>query len=57
MNTWVFHDSYKTQEDAQVEAENIVKVGLAKGVKVVKEGKKSRPFLLYIISNKIKGEI
>jgi len=57
MNTWVFHDSYKTQEDAQQEGESIVKIGLAKGVKVVKEGKKSRPFLLYMLPlNETKGE-
>lgn len=44
MSEYIFHDSYKTQEAARDEGENIVKVGLAKGVKVVKEGKKSRPF-------------
>lgn len=54
MSEYIFHDSYKTKEEAQIEGENIVKVGLAKGVKVVKEGKKSRPFLLYILP--IKGE-
>jgi hypothetical protein len=57
MTNWTFHDSYKTKEDAQVEGENIVKVGLAKGVKIIKEGKKSRPFLLYILPLKeTKGE-
>lgn len=56
MNEYIFHDSYKTQEAAKDEGENIVKVGLAKGVKVVKEGKKSRPFLLYVLPLKeIKG--
>ena len=49
MSDYIFHDSYKTREDAKIEGENIVKVGLAKGVKVVKEGKKSRPFLLYML--------
>ena len=54
--TWTFHDSYKTQEAAKEEGENIVKVGLAKGVKVVKEGKKSRPFLLYVLPLKEREE-
>jgi hypothetical protein len=56
MSEYIFHDSYKTQEDAKVEGENIVKVGLAKGVKITNGGKKKRPFLLYILPNKIKGE-
>lgn len=56
MSEYIFHDSYKTQEDAQVEGESIVKIGLAKGVKIVKEGKKSRPFLLYMLPLKIKGD-
>jgi hypothetical protein len=57
MSDYIFHDSYKTQEEAQQEGENIVKVGLAKGVKITSGGKKKRPFLLYILPNKIKGEI
>lgn len=56
MNAWIFHDSYKTKEDAQLEGENIVKVGLAKGVKVIAGGKKRRPFLLYILPVKIERE-
>ena len=56
MSEYIFHDSYKTQEDAKVEGENIVKVGLAKGVKITNGGKQKRPFLLYILPNKIKGE-
>lgn len=52
--SWVFHDSYKTKEDAYTEGESIVKLGLAKGVKVVKEGKKARPFLLYVVPLKEK---
>ena len=56
MSDYIFHDSYKTKEDAQVEGENIVKVGLAKGVKVIKGGKKSRPFLLYIVPIKEREE-
>lgn len=56
MNSWVFHDSYKTQEAAREEGENIVKVGLAKGVKVIKGGKKSRPFLLYVLPLKEREE-
>ena len=54
MSEYLFHDSYKTQEDARIEGENIVKIGLAKGVKVIKEGKKTRPFLLYILP--LKGD-
>jgi hypothetical protein len=53
---WIFHDSYKTQEAAKEEGENIVKLGLAKGVKAVKKGKKSRPFLLYILPVKEREE-
>jgi hypothetical protein len=56
VNSWVFHDSYKTQEAAREEGENIVKVGLAKGVKVIKGGKKSRPFLLYVLPLKEREE-
>jgi len=56
MSDYIFHDSYKTQEDAKVEGENIVKVGLAKGVKIVKEGKKSRPYLLYVLPLKEREE-
>ena len=33
-----------------------MKLGLAKGVKVVKEGKKSSPFLLYIVPLKERKE-
>ena len=44
------------RKHAKDEGENIVKVGLAKGVKVVKEGKKSRPYLLYVIPLKIERE-
>ena len=54
--TWTFHDSYKTQEAAKEEGENIVKVGLAKGVKIIKGGKKSRPYLLYVVPLKIERE-
>jgi hypothetical protein len=54
--TWIFHDSYKTQDVAREEGENIVKVGLAKGVKVIKGGKKSRPFLLYVLPLKEREE-
>jgi hypothetical protein len=47
--TWTFHDSYTTKKSAQDEGESIVKLRLAKGVKIVKEGKKKRPYLLYIL--------
>jgi len=46
---WVFHDSYKTQTDAVIEGNSIVNMGLVKGVRIEKKGKKSRPFLLYIL--------
>jgi hypothetical protein len=54
--TWTFHDSYKTQDAAREEGEKIVSVGLAKGVKVVKGGKKSRPYLLYVLPLKEREE-
>jgi hypothetical protein len=56
MSDYIFHDSYKTQEEARIEGENIVNVGLAKGVKVIKGGKKSRPYLLYVLPLKIERE-
>ena len=56
MSEYIFHDSYKTKELAQKSGEDIVRLKLAKGIKIIKEGKKSRPFLVYILPNKIKGE-
>lgn len=46
---YVFHDSYKTELQAAKAGKDIIKLGLAVGVKVNKRGKKSRPFLLYIL--------
>jgi len=46
---YVFHDSYKTAPQASKAGQDIIKLGLAAGVKVNKKGKKSRPFLLYIL--------
>lgn len=48
---WKFHDSYKTKNSAKEYGEQIVSIGLAKGIKVIEKGKKTRPFLLYILSN------
>ena len=47
--TWIFHDSYRTLKIAQVAGKDMVALGLAKGVKVSKLGKKSKPFMLYIL--------
>jgi hypothetical protein len=49
---WVFHDSYKTAAIARKYGEDIVKTGLAKGIKVINKGKKSKPFMLYILATK-----
>jgi hypothetical protein len=47
--TWVFHDAFKTLGEAQEASDNIVALGLAKGVKVSETGKKSKPFMLFIL--------
>lgn len=47
--SWVFHDSYRSKKPAEKAGTNILKLGLVKGVKVEKKGKKSRPFMLYIL--------
>jgi hypothetical protein len=52
---WVFHDSFKTKKAAVAAGDDIVKIGLASGVKVNKLGKKGRPYLLYIVPFKTKG--
>ena len=52
--SWVFHDSFKTERTAASTGKYIVKIGLAKGVKIQKLGKKNRPYLLYILP--LKGE-
>lgn len=54
--SWVFHDTYKTEEEARMEGKSIVGLGLAKGVKVLKKGKKGRPFLLYVLPIKERGD-
>ena len=46
---WVFHDSFKTEKAAAKVGKSVVALGLAKGVKVSKLGKKSKPFMLYIL--------
>lgn len=51
---WVFHDSYATEASAKKYGEEIVFIGLAKGVKIVNLGKKSKPYLLYILPCKRK---
>jgi hypothetical protein len=53
---WIFHDSYKTLAAAQEAGEDIVKLGFAKGVKVSKTGKKSKPFMLFILPIKEREE-
>lgn len=47
--SWIFHDSYATRPTAKRYAQKMVLTGLAKGVKIEKKGKKSRPYLLYIL--------
>jgi hypothetical protein len=54
--TWVFHDSFKTIKAAEEAGGNIVKLGLAKGVKVTKTGKKSKPYMLFILPIKEREE-
>lgn len=46
---WILHDSYKTIKLATQDGQDIIKVRLAKGVKIVKSKKKTRPYLLYIL--------
>jgi hypothetical protein len=54
--SWIFHDCYKTLKEAQGAGEDIVKLGFAKGVKVSKTGKKSKPFMMYILPIKEREE-
>jgi len=54
--SWVFHDSYKSKKIAEKAGTNILKLGLAKGVKIQKKGKKSRPYMLYILPLKVREE-
>lgn len=46
---WVLHDKYKTENGAKKAGENIVKLGFAKGVKVVRQKGKGKLFALYIL--------
>jgi hypothetical protein len=52
--SWVFHDSYKTKKAATKAGKDFVELALAKGARIRKGGKKSRPYLLYILPLKIK---
>jgi len=54
--SWVFHDSFKTKLQAKKAADNIVELGFAKAVKVTKKGKKSKPFMMYILPIKEREE-
>ena len=54
--TWIFHDSFKSRKTAERAGSDIVKLGFAKGVKVTKNGKKSKPFMMYIIPIKEREE-
>jgi hypothetical protein len=54
--TWVFHDSFKTSIGAERAGHDIVKLGFAKGVKITKLGKKSKPYMLYILPIKEREE-
>lgn len=49
--SWVKHDSYKLEKEAELQGKSILTLGLAKGVKVEKsKNKKSKkPFDLYIL--------
>lgn len=46
---WVLHDGFKTEKQAAKAGSDIVKLGFAKGVKVVKAKNKGKLFLLYIL--------
>ena len=54
--SWVFHDSFKTKKEASKIGDDIIALGLAKGVKIQKNGKKTRPFMLYILPLTVKKE-
>ena len=54
--SWIFHDSFKTIKAAKKAGDDIVSLGFAKGVKVTKAGKKSKPFMLYILPIKEREE-
>lgn len=52
---WIFHDSFKTIKSANKVGDDIVKLGFAAGVKVTKCGKKSSPYMLYILPLEKRG--
>ncbi len=52
---WIFHDSFKTKKKANKIGDDIVKIGLASGVKITNRGKKSRPYMLYILPLRKQG--
>jgi hypothetical protein len=54
--SWVFHDSFKTKIQAKKAGDDIVSLGFAKGVKITKTGKKSKPFMMYILPVKEREE-
>ena len=49
MNGWVLHDSFKTAKAANSAGVDIINLALAKAVKVTQKGKKTRPYMLYIL--------
>lgn len=46
---WIFHDCFKTKLQAKKAGDDIVSLGFAKGIKITKAGKKSKPFMMYIL--------
>jgi hypothetical protein len=53
---WVFHESFKTLKSAQKTADSVVELKFAKGVKITKTGKKSKPYMMYILPIKEREE-
>jgi hypothetical protein len=49
VNGWVLHDSFKTAKAANSAGVDIINLALAKAVKVTQKGKKTRPYMLYIL--------
>lgn len=58
MATWVCYDTFRSSKTAKKTGQDILKLGLATGVKIEKKGKKSRPYMLFILPLKsnTKGE-
>jgi hypothetical protein len=50
---WIFHDSYETDDLVQAAGADMINLGLAKAVKIIQKGKKSRPYMLFIIPLKL----